>query len=65
MADYLTIYSNHFFMTLGQLSAGLVSSMVVIPIYQFYTIKLTQYKKYQLEELNKQLEDLVARSKSN
>jgi hypothetical protein len=65
MEDYLNIYYTHFFTTLGQLSAGLVSSMVVVPIYQFYTIKLNAYKKHQLAELNKQLEELVTRSKCN
>jgi hypothetical protein len=65
MEDYLNIYYTHFFTTLGQLSAGLVSSMVVIPMYQFYSIKMDAYKKYQLQELNKQLEELVHRSKCN
>jgi predicted cation transporter len=65
MADYLDIYYTHFFTTLGQLSAGLVSSMVIVPMYQFYTIKMDAYKKYQLQELNRQLEEVIARSKCN
>ena len=36
MTNYFDIYLNHLFVTLGQLSAVILSSIVVIPVYTYY-----------------------------
>jgi hypothetical protein len=35
--DYYNIYTLHFFQTLGQLTAGLLSTAVVVPMYTYYS----------------------------
>ena len=37
MPDYFEIYLNQLFVTLGQLSAAVISTGVVVPIYSYYT----------------------------
>lgn len=35
--DYYNVYSLQFFKSLGQLTAGLLSTAVVVPMYTYYT----------------------------
>ena len=36
-SNYTQIYSENFFKTLGQLSAGVLSTTVLVPVYTYYT----------------------------
>jgi|694.fasta_scaffold23802_12 hypothetical protein len=44
-SDYYNIYYLHFFKTLGQLSAGLLSAAVLVPMYTYYS-RYTKVKIY-------------------
>ena len=35
--DYYNVYSVHFFQSLGQLTAGLLSTAVLVPMYTYYS----------------------------
>lgn len=37
MGNYFDIYMNQLFVTLGQLSAVVISSTVVVPVYMYYS----------------------------
>ena len=36
-SDYYNIFSTQFFQTLGQLTAGLLSTAVLVPMYTYYS----------------------------
>lgn len=45
MESYFNVYMNNFFTTLGQLSAVIVSSSVVLPMYSYYSKSLIKFVK--------------------
>ena len=51
MTDYFETYLNQLFVTLGQLSAVVISATVVVPVYTYYT------KSSVRKELNKIVKD--------
>jgi hypothetical protein len=48
-SDYYNIYTLHFFKTLGQLSAGLLSTAVLVPMYTYYSRYAYSYEKVQVQ----------------
>lgn len=52
--DYYNVYSLHFFKSLGQLTAGLLSTAVVVPMYTYYTRFMSNnqrvYTEYEKDE---------------
>ena len=55
MESYFNIYMHNFFTTLGQLSAVIVSSSVVLPVYSYYSKNLIKFVKNVNSELQQEL----------
>lgn len=63
MTSYFDIYFNQLFTTLGQLTAILVSSTVVVPVYTYYSrqLILDEHKS----RFHNELRELVAEHNTN
>lgn len=48
-STYYEIFSTQFFTTLGQLTAGVVSAAILVPMYEFYTPKIISLIKPKVE----------------
>lgn len=46
---YSEVFYTQFFTTLGQLTAGVVSAALVVPMYEFYVPKFLHYLKSKKE----------------
>ena len=49
MTSYFDIYLNQLFTTLGQITAALVSSTVIVPVYTYYSRQIFKIKESDLE----------------
>jgi len=65
--DYYNVYSLQFFKSLGQLTAGLLSTAVVVPMYTYYTRNFlsnnnnnvyTEYEEEDVEDVEEEESDL-------
>lgn len=61
--DYYNVYSLQFFKSLGQLTAGLLSTAVVVPMYTYYSRNYLGYKEK--EEYQEYHEDNKEHSESD